>query len=306
MEDFTYREGSRLLDGFVLAMMTVGSFILAQVLSLAFLSMLGISIADLGSMGDTFSQNLTAFKWLQVFSALLTFLLPAFLFSKYKTGSFTGYFRSENGINLIPVVLAGLAMALSYPLLLVSMKVNSFLTLPESLRFIEELMRNMEDSAADMTVKFLTMDSIGSFALNMLMIGVVPAVGEELLFRGCLQKWLQKVLNNPHVAIFIAGFIFSFFHFQFYGFLPRWIMGIILGYLFYYSGNIWYPIIAHFLNNGLQVLLVYLGQMPLEEINTPELPALDLVVLSGAALSVLLIGAVLIFYRNHFLKHGVG
>jgi len=190
--------------------------------------------------------------------------------------------------------------------LIVAMKVNSFLTLPESLRFVEELMRNMEDSAADLTVQFLTMDSFGAFALNMLMIGVVPAVGEELLFRGCLQKWMEKGLKNPHVAIIIAGFIFSFFHFQFYGFLGRWIMGVILGYLFYYSNNIWYPIIAHFLNNGFQVLLVYLGSMPLDEVATPELPPLDLSYLAGAVVSVVCIVLVFKLYRNHFIRHGVG
>ncbi len=306
MEDYRQGESGTVTDGFLLFVMITGSFILAQVLSFAFLQMIGLSIADMGSLGDSFSQNLTAFKWLQIFSALIIFLLPAFLFSKYKTGRILGYFHHRNGMHILPIVLAGFAMLLSYPLLLVSMKINSFLTLPESLRMIEELMRNMEDSAAEMTVKFLTMDSVGSLALNMFMIAIIPAVGEELLFRGCIQKLLRKGLGNPHIAIILTGAIFSFFHFQFFGFLPRWIMGIILGYLFYYSGNIWYPIIAHFLNNGFQVLMVYLGQMPLDEVNTPELPPMDFAFTAAAIGSIVCIGLVFKVYKNHFDKHGVG
>jgi len=150
------------------------------------------------------------------------------------------------------------------------------------------------------------MDSFGSFLLNMLMVAVIPAVGEELLFRGVIQKLLQKLVNNAHLAIIITAILFSAMHFQFYGFLPRWIMGIILGYLFYWSGNIWYPIIAHFLNNGFQVLMVYLGNMPLEEVATPELPPLDMAYTAGAVVSLICIGLVFKVYKNHFLRHGVG
>lgn len=306
MEEFREREGGSGLGCFVLLALTTGAMILVLLLSQAFASMTGLDLSSMPSIGEGFSQNLVAYKWLQIVSAIITFILPAFLFSKYKTGTFTGYFRSENGLHIVPILLAGFAMLLSYPLLLVSMKLNSFLTLPESLRIVEELIRNMEDSAAELTTVFLTMDSFGSFALNMLMIGVLPAVGEELLFRGCIQKLLRKGIGNPHIAIFLAGFIFSFFHFQFYGFLPRLIMGVILGYLFYLSGNIWYPIIAHFLNNGFQVLMVYLGQMPLDDVSAPELPPLDLNYIGAALLSVLLITGVFTLYRNYFVRDGLG
>jgi len=306
MENYTERNSTALVDGLFLMAITFAALIVGQLLSVAFMQMIGISIGDMLSMGDTFSQNITAFKWLQILSAIITFVLPALLFSKYKTGSFTAFFRHRNGIQILPIALAGLAMAVSYPMLIVSMKVNSFLAFPESMRFLEDMIRGMEDSAAAMTTQFLTMESFGSFALNMLMVGVLPAIGEELLFRGCIQKLFQRGLKNPHLAIFFASVIFSFFHFQFYGFLPRMIMGMILGYLFYYSGNIWYPILAHFFNNGFQVLMVYLGQMPLDEISTPELPPLDLTYLAGAAFSILLIGLVFRYYRKHFLSYGIG
>jgi hypothetical protein len=78
-----------------------------------------------------------------------------------------------------------------------------------------------------------------------------------MVFRGVLQKKLHSILQSPHLAIFVSSFIFSAIHMQFFGFLPRFILGIILGYLFYYSKNLWMPIIAHFINNALAVLIMY-------------------------------------------------
>lgn len=306
MEDLRPQSDNPALGCVVTLAMCTVAMILVALVSFAVSSVSGLDLTTMPSAEDGAATNMLAFKWLQIVSAILIFVLPSLFFSKYKTGSFTQYFRARNGLHILPIVLAGLAMAVSYPLLLVSMEVNSYLALPDSLRWLEELLRNMEDSAADATVSFLRMDSIGSFLLNMLMVAVIPAVGEELLFRGVIQKLLQKLFDNAHVAIFITAILFSAMHFQFYGFLPRWIMGIILGYLFYWSGNIWYPIIAHFLNNGFQVLMVYLGNMPLEEVATPELPPLDLTYLAGAVASLLCIGLIFKVYRNHFLKHGVG
>jgi len=87
-----------------------------------------------------------------------------------------------------------------------------------------------------------------------------------MFFRGVIQKKLKNILNNPHIAILITSFVFSAIHMQFFGFLPRFFLGMILGYLFYYSGNLWMPIIAHFINNALAVLLMYLPFS--EKINT--------------------------------------
>ena len=87
-----------------------------------------------------------------------------------------------------------------------------------------------------------------------------------MFFRGVIQKKLKNILRNPHIAIIITSFIFSAIHMQFFGFLPRFFLGMILGYLFYYSGNLWMSVIAHFINNALAVLLMYLPFS--EKINT--------------------------------------
>ncbi len=97
------------------------------------------------------------------------------------------------------------------------------------------------------------------FLVNLLMIAILPAIGEEFFFRGILQRLFSEWFKNIHVAIFITAFIFSAIHFQFFGFFPRFLLGLYLGYLFYWSGNLWIPIVVHFINNALVVILAYIS-----------------------------------------------
>ena len=87
----------------------------------------------------------------------------------------------------------------------------------------------------------------------------MPAIGEEFFFRGVLQRLFSEWFRNAHVAIIVTAFIFSAIHFQFYGFIPRFLLGLFLGYMFYWSGTLWLPIIIHFINNGLAVLVAFLA-----------------------------------------------
>jgi membrane protease YdiL (CAAX protease family) len=94
----------------------------------------------------------------------------------------------------------------------------------------------------------------------MLMIAILPAIGEEFMFRGLIQRLLKDWLGNIHLAIFISALLFSAMHMQFYGFFPRMVLGIMFGYMFYWTGSLWIPIFAHFIQNGLVVTVTYLGQ----------------------------------------------
>ena len=96
-------------------------------------------------------------------------------------------------------------------------------------------MKTAEDSTAEIMKEVLTMETPLIFIVNLLLIAITPAIGEELLFRGVIQGGLQKKLSNPHVAILIASILFSAFHMQFEGFLPRMVLGMVLGYSFYLS-----------------------------------------------------------------------
>ena len=123
---------------------------------------------------------------------------------------------------------------------------------------LEEYMKMLEESTEAALEKMLNADTFGGLLLNLLIIALIPAVGEELTFRGVLQQSLTRKMN-PHFAIILSAAIFSFIHFQFYGFLPRMFLGMLLGYMFYISGSLWPSILMHFVNNGTVVVLYYLN-----------------------------------------------
>jgi len=115
---------------------------------------------------------------------------------------------------------------------------------------------------AEIMVKAFTSDlTPATFILVFVVIAIIPALGEELVFRGLIQTELQRAIGNPHVGIWLAAAFFSAFHFQFFGFFPRLLIGVVLGYFYFWSGNLWIPIVLHFLNNGLQVIALYLRQL---------------------------------------------
>ena len=151
-------------------------------------------------------------------------------------------------------------------LMFVSLPVTNQLTVwNEAMKFggpfetLETWIKTLEDTAAAATEKMLNVDTIGGLLANLLIIALIPAIGEELTFRGVLQQSLTRGIKNPHVAILLSAALFSFIHFQFYGFLPRMFLGILLGYMFYITGSLWTSILMHFLNNGTAVVLYYLN-----------------------------------------------
>jgi len=138
---------------------------------------------------------------------------------------------------------------------------NANLTLPEFLKGFESWAREKEDIATELTTYLTTFDSFGQFALAFIVIGVLPGIGEELVFRGMLQPELQRATGNIHAAIWISAIMFSAIHLQFFGFVPRVLLGVLFGYLYFWSGNIVIPMVAHFINNGFQVVMLYLNQL---------------------------------------------
>ena len=140
---------------------------------------------------------------------------------------------------------------------------------------LEEWMKSLEEAAQAATERMLNADSIGELLLNLLVIALIPAVGEELTFRGVLQQALTHKMKSPHVAIILSAAIFSFIHFQFYGFLPRMFLGIVLGYMFYITGSLWMSIAMHFVNNGTAVVLYYLNNKGIIDVDVDRFGALE-------------------------------
>lgn len=164
---------------------------------------------------------------------------------------------SHNRLNGRLVLLSIAIMLTAIPLINCLVALNGMLCLPESLSGLEQLMQQMEQQAEQLLQRFLTYGDGAWWVLllNIILLAVLPAIGEELTFRGVLQSFF----SNRHVAVWVTAFIFSFIHFQFYGFIPRLLLGAMLGYALVWSGRIGYSMIMHATNNALSVLVFYLG-----------------------------------------------
>lgn len=148
-------------------------------------------------------------------------------------------------------------MLIAIPFINLLSQLNQQITFPAFLSSIEAEMKAAELQIAELTQKMLNVKSLDALAFNILLIAILPALGEELFFRGIIQKVLSES-RNIHLAIWVSAFVFSAIHAQFYGFFPRLLLGAFLGYLLFWSGNLWLPIIAHFTNNAVAVVFYYL------------------------------------------------
>ena len=199
-------------------------------------------------------------KLLLVAQQIGLFLVPAVflaLIERKKLSSFYGLAAPKVNWLLLVAVLSVCWM----PIIGLSMEWNQKMILPEFLKGIENWMRTMEDANAKTTEAILKMNTIGDMMVNLFVIAVTPAICEEFIFRGAIQRTIFRIKSNPHVAIWISAAIFSAIHFQFYGFLPRLLLGAAFGYVYFWTGSIWYAVFAHFLNNAYAVCAAYYLQM---------------------------------------------
>lgn len=184
----------------------------------------------------------------------LTFIVGAFLYIYLTHKNTMAYLGMTPTGNIWLYIIASIAMFCIMPLVSATAVWNDSLKLPQALQELEKLMRLMEDTANDFTIQLMSESGAVHLFSALFVMAFIPALGEELLFRGCIQKGLENKIGNAHVAVWVTAFIFSFIHFQFYGFLPRAILGVALGYFYVYGKSLWIPIWAHFLNNATSVL----------------------------------------------------
>jgi hypothetical protein len=181
---------------------------------------------------------------------------------------------------------------------------NAHLNFPDSLKGFEQWARERENLAESVT-KFLTQFSgLNELAIGFFVIAILPAIGEELVFRGMLQPQLYRSSKNIHVAIWTSALMFSAFHLQFFGFVPRMLLGALFGYLYYWSGNLLMPMFAHFVNNGFSVLMLYLRQQNVTDMDVEAPEAAPWQAVVGFTLLVMVL---LIYYKRFFdrkTEHG--
>jgi hypothetical protein len=195
-----------------------------------------------------------AARFFALLNNLTTFLVPALICAIvaakrnwYKLLKINVFSKPSN------VLWSILIMLISIPLIQYTYSINQQLDLPE-------WMKEMEKSTETLIKSILKADHSYEFWINILLFAVIPALGEEFFFRGMLQQQFKKIFKDPHIAIWVTAFIFSSIHFQFAGFVPRFLLGGILGYVFYFMGSLWMPIIGHFTNNALMVVAAHLYQ----------------------------------------------
>jgi membrane protease YdiL (CAAX protease family) len=219
----------------------------------------GLEYADLGAIISDLDnrQSIQILKFLQLLNSVGLFLAPAILFALLFIKEPKSELRLDRGIGLWQVGFIVLLYLALIPLINLMVSLNGELSLPKSLESLEIWMREAEDRAKALTEAFLQMEGRSDLWVNILLMGLLPAVGEELIFRGILQRSIQHHSKNHHLAIWVAAFFFSALHFQFYGFLPRMMLGAFFGYLLVWTNSLWAPILAHFINNTMALLIAY-------------------------------------------------
>ena len=193
----------------------------------------------------------------------------------------------NKGLSLKQGLIAFLFAVAALPMISLLTEWNKGMELPSFLASMEEMMRQMEESAKEVTDQFLNTSSVGMMFVNLFVIALLPAVGEEMMFRGWLQRVLGKSVNY-HTAIWVSAFVFSAIHFQFYGFIPRMLIGAALGYLYCYTGSLWASIVAHFTNNAVAVISAFLVYNGYISINPDLIGTGDTWYLSVASVAVCL------------------
>ena len=157
------------------------------------------------------------------------------------------------------LVLVVVFYVVSLPAMNWLVEANQAMSLPSWMSGIEQMMRSLEDSAADATEQLLDINSVGKLLACLFVVGFMAGLSEEMLFRGAMQLTMHDSRLGIHAAVWITAIVFSAFHLQFFGFFPRMVLGLWLGYLLVWSRSLWVPIIAHTLNNSSVVIFSYLA-----------------------------------------------
>ncbi len=256
----------------------LGCFIVFQLIAL--LTGLIFFGSEFVFSGDTQSlystpEGINFLKYVQSVLSIGMFIVASLISAWFLSPSWKEYLNlrpyHEYGI----LLLAGLTVILSLPVNNFLTYLNNLLELPEMFRGIQDYIVGQEENTLELMEKFLDAKGIWALLVNIFVIAVIPGIGEELLFRGVLQKIFVKWTRSLLAGILISSVIFAAFHFQFLSFLPRFVLSIVLAYLYAWSGSIWVPIFAHFLNNATAVVFYHLYYNDsigdtLDKVGTPE------------------------------------
>lgn len=219
------------------------------------------------------------------------FLLPAIIFTLLMRYDLGDFFKVNRLPSLVNILLAAVVIACGIVFVNFIVELNKQIPLPDRLSYL----RDTQGNADALIVSFFSENSNTHFFVLVLALAILPAIAEELFFRGVIQNMLQKSGMTAMAAIVVTGFSFSVMHLEFDNFVAIWMMGIVLGWLYYYSQNLWVSIIAHFLNNFSMIALKFAffnGVTPTDMSETTNPP-----VLLSLACGIIMV-VLLIWFRN--------
>lgn len=244
------------------------TLLLLMAISLVLMMVIGLVIAipfwGIGIL-ENFSKSIdytseaavTFLKYFQVVNQVGVFILPVICFAYFENRNVGSYLRINRKPGGYLLIVAIIMFLVSIPAVNWMISINEKMHLPEFFSPIEDWMRSNEDNLGELTDAFLKTSTFSGLIVNLFIIGFVAAFGEEFLFRGVILRLFLDWSKSGHIAVFVSAIIFSAFHIQFFGFLPRVFLGILLGYSFISSGTLWTPIILHFIFNGIAVVAAF-------------------------------------------------
>jgi len=292
----------------ILALITV--MIITFLVVLAFGVALSIPFFGRGLLDDIAAisdyndpRTIFALKYFQIVNQVGVFIAPAILFVMLTDDRFLDYLKLNKGVRRFSIIFGFIVVIVSLPFISWVVTINNEIHLPAFLDGVEKWMRETENSAQKLTDTFLATETIGGLIVNLVMIAGLAAVGEELIFRGILVRLFREWTGNVHLSVFIPAFLFSALHLQFYGFFGRLLLGMILGYLFVWSGSLWVPIFAHFMNNAMAVMLAFLTRRGIINVDLESFGSSDNgFVIAGSIFLMLLVMSVIYYHEQGKFK----
>lgn len=253
-------------------------------------------MANLSAVVDPFGIEALSLKVLQVIQAIGLFIVPYVI---YRWMLDLPGFRLGMRIDHWGFAVAfAIIMMVSLPLINFLAEWNAGLSLPDSLASAQEWIQEREDEVTALLEVFLVMENPWHLISNLVLIALIPAISEEVFFRGTVQPIFQRMFINHHIAIWVTAFLFSFFHMQFLGFFPRMLLGAVFGYAAYWSGSLMLPMIGHFVNNGLAVLITYFIGLESLSAETETIGANEGEWIFAITSAALLLGGMLFLRKN--------
>ncbi len=276
----------------------VGSVFLLAVISIGFALGSGYDLDNLTGFLENleFAADRNVTRIFLLLNHLFTFIIPAIVVAIIITSKQA---KEYLALNLPPkfvnIGLGVLFIIVAYPFIQKSYEWNAMLPL-------SDWMLAMESDTNESLKGLLVMDSFGEFLLNILVISIIPGIGEELLFRGVIQKELYRWFKRPAIAVWAAAILFSAMHMQFQGFFPRLLLGASLGYLYLFTKNLWIPIIIHFINNAVPIVSMHFFNIDLADLSPEESPDIPLIMAIGSLLLAIGVG-MYIYSKNAKPSH---